>query len=65
MAKLRPWQRGCFLITISLLMTWIEKQAETIGWFVHSSEWKHTYSFVGYSLFMAMVWKFYRWMSPL
>ncbi|KYD15862.1 hypothetical protein B4168_4089 [Anoxybacillus flavithermus] len=46
-------------------MTWIEKQAETIGWFVHSSEWKHTYSFVGYSLFMAMVWKFYRWMSPL
>ncbi|GAJ40589.1 hypothetical protein B4119_2351 [Parageobacillus caldoxylosilyticus] len=47
---------------MGLLMTWIEKQAETIGWFVHSFEWKHIYSFVGYSLFIAMVWRFYRWM---
>ncbi|WP_088124171.1 CBO0543 family protein [Parageobacillus genomosp. 1] len=63
MARLHPWQRGGFLIAMGLFMTWIEKQAETIGWFVHSSEWKHLYSFVGYSLFMAMVWRFYRWMN--
>ncbi|WP_111645749.1 CBO0543 family protein [Paranoxybacillus vitaminiphilus] len=63
--KMKTWKKGVFIVTISLIMMLSEKQSEAIGWFVHNDQWKHSYSFFGYVLFMTIIWKFYRWMSSM
>jgi hypothetical protein len=61
MESLRTWGRGVLLIIISLGMMLMEIQAEAIGWFVHDEQWNHVYTFLGYLLFLTIVWTFYRW----
>ncbi|WP_305367883.1 CBO0543 family protein [Bacillus sp. V3B] len=63
--KMSSLTRVVFIITLSLFITVIEKQAEVFGLFTYSNQWKHYYSFIGYILFMLMIWKFYKWRSRL
>jgi hypothetical protein len=65
MEKMKTWKKVVFIVTASLVMMLGEKQSEAIGWFAHSDQWQHIYSFFGYLLFMIIVWKFYRWMSSI
>jgi hypothetical protein len=65
MEKMRAWKKVVFIVTASLVMALGENLAEAIGWFAHSDQWEHIYSFFGYLLFMIIVWKFYRWMSSI
>jgi hypothetical protein len=65
MEKMKTWKKVVFIVTVSLVMMLGEKQSEAIGWFAHSDQWQHIYSFFGYLLFMIIVWKFYRWMSSI
>ncbi|MEJ9151586.1 CBO0543 family protein [Bacillus smithii] len=65
MEKLNIWKKGAFIIMASLAMSFVEKQSEAFGWFVHHNQWKHSYSFFGYGLFMIIVWKFFRWMNSI
>ena len=37
-----------------------EKFAEVFGWFEHSDEWKHIYTFFGYLVFLSFIYLFYR-----
>ncbi|PGZ96118.1 hypothetical protein COE51_17880 [Bacillus pseudomycoides] len=50
-----------FIILIGLCMSISEQFAEQLGWFTHSEGWHHSYSFFGYTIFMLLIWKFYRW----
>ncbi|MGF9966978.1 CBO0543 family protein [Bacillus rhizoplanae] len=50
-----------FITLIGLCMSISERFAEQLGWFTHSEVWHHSYSFFGYTLFMILIWKFYRW----
>jgi hypothetical protein len=52
-----------FIVAMSLVITFIEKQAELFGLFAHSNQWKHYYSSIGYVVFMIIIWKFYKWRS--
>ncbi|WP_285753819.1 CBO0543 family protein [Parageobacillus sp. G301] len=65
MEKMQAWKKVVFIVTASLVMALGENLAEAIGWFTHSNQWEHIYSFFGYLLFMIIVWKFYRWMSSI
>lgn len=59
--KLIGWKRAAFILMISLLMSIFEKLAEGLGLFVHSSEWRHIYTFFGYFLYLVIVFEMYRW----
>jgi hypothetical protein len=59
--KMTFYRRWLFILIVSFLIANIEYQAERFGYFSHSEEWKHIYSFFGYFLFMAILWNFYRW----
>ncbi|PEZ03773.1 hypothetical protein CN326_17860 [Bacillus sp. AFS018417] len=50
-----------FITLIGLCMSISERFAEQLGWFTHSEAWHHSYSFFGYTIFMILIWKFYRW----
>ncbi|WP_066148527.1 CBO0543 family protein [Anoxybacillus sp. P3H1B] len=62
MTKLQPWQRSLFVVALSFWMALLEAGAEAAGWLIHTSQWSHTYSFIGYWLFINIVWRFFRWM---
>jgi hypothetical protein len=59
--KLSSWKRGSVIVILSMVMTFVEKISEKFGWFIHGGEWRHLYSLFGYTIFMWLVWKFYRW----
>jgi hypothetical protein len=65
MEKIKTWKKAVFIIISSLVMMLGEIQSESIGWFAHHHHWEHIYSFLGYLLFMTIVWKFYRWMISM
>ena len=49
------------IILLSLTMAVSEKFAETLGLFIHRESWKHSYSFIGYSVYLTIVYAFYFW----
>ncbi len=48
------------VLILSFLMTFVEILSEKIGWFVHSPDWRHYYTFIGYFLFMWIVLHYHR-----
>ncbi|WP_400162950.1 CBO0543 family protein [Brevibacillus sp. TJ4] len=58
--RMRRWQRGFAILLFGIIAAYAEQFSEAMGWFVHSSDWRHIYSFFGYVLFMGLVWKFHR-----
>lgn len=50
------------ILLVSLLMPIFEKLAEMLGWFSHSEDWKHLYTFFGFLLFLTIISAFHEWM---
>ena len=61
--RLKPSLRYLFLFICSLFAYIAEQTAEQFGLFIHSSDWKHEFSLVGYFLFLIVIWKFYSWLE--
>jgi hypothetical protein len=57
--KLNTTQRVIVVLLLGFFMPLIEQLSEKAGWFHHSSEWRHLYSFFGYTFFMWFVYKFH------
>jgi hypothetical protein len=57
--RVQPFPRFIMILMISVVMFFIEQFTEQLGWFVHHSEWNHAYSFLGYMLFLIIVWKIF------
>ncbi|RAP30469.1 hypothetical protein C2W64_01665 [Brevibacillus laterosporus] len=62
---MNSWQRKGIVLFSGIIAAGIEQISEKLGWFAHSSEWRHFYSFFGYILFMWLVWKFHLWIIHL
>lgn len=54
-------KRWGILILISLIFPVFERLSESYGYFSHTEQWKHYYSFFGYLLYMGVMWGFYKW----
>jgi hypothetical protein len=61
--NLRPWKRNAIILLLALSMSFGEQLSEKIGWFSHGTDWRHSYSFFGYMIFLWLVMKFHRWMQ--
>jgi hypothetical protein len=59
--RMERWKRWGLIVAVSAVAPVGEKLSEQWGFFVHTEEWKHAYSFFGYFLFLAMIWIFYKW----
>jgi hypothetical protein len=56
-------KRWGLVFTICLMIASIEKLSESYGFFVHSEDWRHWYSFVGYFVFLFVMWRFFQWIK--
>jgi hypothetical protein len=61
--QVNNWGKVGLILFLSLLMSIFEKLAEQFGWFVHSNEWKHLYTFFGYLFFLTIIYLFNRLME--
>ncbi|TBL81888.1 hypothetical protein EYB31_02030 [Paenibacillus thalictri] len=61
--KMRPSWRIGFVLFLAVAMAVAEQLSETMGWFSHGPQWRHSYSFFGYMIFMWLVLRFHRWMN--
>lgn len=59
--KMSRWSRLVFTLLISVLVPFIEIMSEKIGFFYHGDQWNHSYSFIGYLLFLLLIWKIFNW----
>ncbi|MFD1168184.1 CBO0543 family protein [Oceanobacillus caeni] len=59
--RLHKLLRYLFLFICSLVAYIAEQTAERLGLFIHSMDWKHEFSLVGYFLFLIVIWMFYKW----
>lgn len=48
---------------ISLLMSIVEKLSESLGLFIHSASWSHTYTFFGTLFYLIVVYQFHKWIN--
>ncbi|WCK52536.1 hypothetical protein PP175_13915 [Aneurinibacillus sp. Ricciae_BoGa-3] len=53
------------IIAVAAVMPFVEETTEKWGWFIHSNDWKHIYSFFGYMVYLSFVWMFHRWYKHL
>ncbi|WP_223596596.1 CBO0543 family protein [Neobacillus bataviensis] len=63
LSQVNNWGKAGIILFVSLLMPILEKLAEELGWFVHADEWKHGYTFVGYLVFLTIIYSCFRWME--
>jgi hypothetical protein len=63
MMQVNKWGKLGLVLFVSLLMPIFEKLAEVCGWFVHSKEWNHLYTFFGYIAFLSLIYLFYQWVE--
>lgn len=61
--KMSNLHRILTILILAFCMTFVEIVSEKIGWFIHSPDWHHAYTFIGYILFMWVVLKFHRFMA--
>ncbi|MBM7570599.1 hypothetical protein JOC48_001077 [Aquibacillus albus] len=59
--RLRKGLQLLVSISISVLIAIGEHFAELLGLFIHANTWNHSYSIIGYFLFIWVIWLFYRW----
>ena len=50
--KLTNLKKMVFILSISLMMTVIEKQSEVLGFFEHHDSWNHIFSTFGYTFYL-------------
>ncbi|MGG1679180.1 CBO0543 family protein [Neobacillus sp. NRS-1170] len=63
LSQVNKWGKAGVILFVSLLMPILEKLAEELGLFVHSEAWKHFYTFVGYLVFLTIIYRCYMWME--
>ena len=63
LSHLNKWGKITVLLLVSLLMAVFEKFAEGLGFFQHSEEWTHLYTFIGYFLFLMVAAAFFHWLK--
>jgi hypothetical protein len=61
--RVQPFALLMMILIISVVISFIEKFTEQLGWFIHHTEWNHAYSFFGYMLFLIVVWKLFLFFS--
>jgi hypothetical protein len=61
--KLTPIKRWSFLVVTSIFIASIERLSESYGFFIHSDQWKHIYSFFGYFVYIFGMWRVYSWIK--
>ncbi|MFJ7936055.1 CBO0543 family protein [Sporosarcina sp. NPDC096371] len=59
--KMSRWSRLVFTLFLSALVPFIEIMSEQLGFFQHGDQWNHIYSFIGYFLFLMLIWKMFKW----
>lgn len=59
--RLKFWKQIILIILLSLFMAVAERQAEAYGLFEHHESWKHLNSFIGYMVFLIIIYSFYTW----
>ncbi len=60
-AKMSKWGRLVFILLLSILASAMEKMAVRWGFFYHTDQWDHSYSFVGYFIFLVLIGKIFKW----
>ncbi|PDZ42748.1 CBO0543 family protein [Bacillus wiedmannii] len=55
--------RILFIVSIGICASIFEQIAESLGLFVHSVDWNHTYSLFGYMIFFYFIWKVYHFIQ--
>ncbi|MBT2706831.1 hypothetical protein J7I91_02775 [Pseudomonas sp. ISL-84] len=63
MQRCKSWLRVLLVLFISLAMAVMEKVAEDLGLFVHADDWNHLNTFVGYCVFIGLVYAFHGWVK--
>jgi len=63
MDQLNRWGKAGLILLLSLLMPIFEKLSEVLGFFAHSDDWKHIYTFFGYLVFLRMIYAFHQWLE--
>ena len=61
--KLNKLKKALFILSLSLLITVLEKQSEALGFFVHHDSWNHLYSTFGYTFYFIFFYWFYQWLN--
>ncbi|MEK4403692.1 CBO0543 family protein [Sporosarcina sp. FSL K6-6792] len=61
--KMSKWSRLIFTFFLSALVPFIEKKSMQLGFFYHENQWNHIYSFIGYFLFLLLIWKIFEWVK--
>ena len=61
--KMSKWSRLVFTLFLSALVPFIEKKSVQLGFFHHGDQWNHLYSFIGYFLFLVLIWKIFKWVK--
>ncbi|GHI01534.1 CBO0543 family protein [Neobacillus kokaensis] len=62
-SQVNKWGRKGIILFVSLLVPILEKLAEELGFFIHSDNWHHIYSFIGYLLFLIIIDTFHLWLE--
>ncbi|WP_246145533.1 CBO0543 family protein [Bacillus rubiinfantis] len=62
-SQVTKWGKLGIILFISLLVPILEKLAEQLGYFVHSENWQHIYSFFGYLFFLIWIDHFNHWVK--
>ncbi|WP_071393199.1 CBO0543 family protein [Bacillus tuaregi] len=63
LSRLNNGRKIVFILIVSLLMAVFERFSELLGFFQHSAEWKHYYTFFGYALFLIILTVFFHWVK--
>ncbi|WP_017755135.1 CBO0543 family protein [Calidifontibacillus oryziterrae] len=58
--KINGIRKMTFFILVSLCISFCEKLAAGIGFFVPSPLWNHSYSFIGYFLYLLLIYYVYK-----
>ncbi|EIJ82937.1 CBO0543 family protein [Bacillus methanolicus] len=59
--RIEGWRRWGLMIVGSAVASMGERLSEYSGFFLHTEEWNHSYSFFGYLLFLVMIWNVFKW----
>lgn len=59
--KMPKWNRLVFILFLSVIVPIIEKMSVKWGFFYPKDQWNHIYSFIGYFLFLVLIWKIFEW----
>ena len=59
--RLKFRKKVVLIFLLSIFMAVAERQAEAYGLFVHHESWEHLNSFIGYMVFLIIIYSFYTW----